>query len=155
MGPVFVNGSIHSASKQHQRKNVPICVRIASRVLCGLGLNMAKPKLLFFCFFFLFSPPCCSMFASKQKIFEFGLKLTFFRNVIYSDCNINKTRSGQASYFGNDIHWLCSDSIKYWFSFRNAANLDLKCHWGIVLVGRVGGWDEVMSRHWMSCQRQI
>ncbi len=39
MGPVDVNESIHTARKQHQRKNVPICVRGASRVLCGLGLD--------------------------------------------------------------------------------------------------------------------
>ncbi len=39
MGPVDVNGGIHTAHKQHQRKNVPICVRVVSRVLCGLGLT--------------------------------------------------------------------------------------------------------------------
>ncbi len=27
-------------SKQHQRKNVPICMRVASRVLCKLGLTL-------------------------------------------------------------------------------------------------------------------
>ncbi len=32
MGPVVVNRSVHTASKQHQRKNIPIGVRIASRV---------------------------------------------------------------------------------------------------------------------------
>ncbi len=39
MGPVDVNGSIHTARKQHQRKNITICARVASRVLCGLGLT--------------------------------------------------------------------------------------------------------------------
>ncbi len=39
MGPVVVNGSIHTARKQHQRKNVPVCMRIASHVLCELGLK--------------------------------------------------------------------------------------------------------------------
>ncbi len=39
MEPIDVNGSVHTARKQHQRKNVPICVRVASRVLCGLGLK--------------------------------------------------------------------------------------------------------------------
>ena len=38
MTPIVVNGSIHTAYKQHQRKNVPICVRVASHVLCELGL---------------------------------------------------------------------------------------------------------------------
>ncbi len=37
MEPIDVNGSVHTARKQHQRKNVPICARVASRVLCGLG----------------------------------------------------------------------------------------------------------------------
>ncbi len=37
MGPINVNGGVHTARKQHQRKNVRICVRIASCVLCGLG----------------------------------------------------------------------------------------------------------------------
>ncbi len=36
IGPVVINRSIHTARKQHQRKNVLICV--ASRVLCELGL---------------------------------------------------------------------------------------------------------------------
>ena len=39
MGPVDVNGDVHTAGKQHQKKNVPICMCIASRVLFGLGLN--------------------------------------------------------------------------------------------------------------------
>ncbi len=39
MGPIDMNGGVHTARKQHQRKNVPICARVASRVLCGLGLN--------------------------------------------------------------------------------------------------------------------
>ncbi len=39
MGPVDVNGGIHTARKQHQRKNVEICARVVSRVLCGLGLE--------------------------------------------------------------------------------------------------------------------
>ena len=37
MGPIDVNGGIHTALKQHQRKNIPICARVASRVLCGWG----------------------------------------------------------------------------------------------------------------------
>ena len=37
IGPIDVNGS---APKQHQRKNVPICMRVTSRVLCGLGLTL-------------------------------------------------------------------------------------------------------------------
>ncbi len=37
IGPVDVNGGIHTAHKQHQRKNVPICARVASCVLCGWG----------------------------------------------------------------------------------------------------------------------
>ncbi len=39
MGPVDVNGDVHTACKQYQRKNIPICARVASRVLCGLGLT--------------------------------------------------------------------------------------------------------------------
>ncbi len=39
MGPIDVNGSIHTACKQHQRKNVRIYAHVASRVLCGLGLR--------------------------------------------------------------------------------------------------------------------
>ncbi len=39
MGPVVVNGSVHTARKQHQRICVRICVRIASRVLCEWGLT--------------------------------------------------------------------------------------------------------------------
>ena len=42
MAPVDVNGSVHTARKQHQRKNVPICVRVASCVLCGLTLLQVK-----------------------------------------------------------------------------------------------------------------
>ncbi len=38
MGPIDVNGGVHTACKQHQRKNIQIYVRIASCVLCGLGL---------------------------------------------------------------------------------------------------------------------
>ncbi len=38
MGPVVINGCIHTAGKQHQMKNVPNCVCIASRVLRELGL---------------------------------------------------------------------------------------------------------------------
>ncbi len=37
MGPVVVNGSVHTARKQDERKNIPICVRVASSVLCELG----------------------------------------------------------------------------------------------------------------------
>ncbi len=33
MGPVFVNGSVHTARKQHQRENVPICMHV-DRVSC-------------------------------------------------------------------------------------------------------------------------
>ena len=39
MGLVDVNGGIHTARKQHQRKNFRICAGVASRVLCGLGLS--------------------------------------------------------------------------------------------------------------------
>ncbi len=45
MGPVDVNGGVHTARKQHQRKNVRICARVASRVLCGLGLSILQDKL--------------------------------------------------------------------------------------------------------------
>ena len=66
MGPVDVNGSVHTAGKQYQRKNVPICSCIASRVLCGLGLcvhPLREPQqkrkcaesLVPFCFEFLIS----------------------------------------------------------------------------------------------------
>ncbi len=44
MGPVDVNGGVHTACKQHQRINVRICVRIASRVLCGLGLTQQTTR---------------------------------------------------------------------------------------------------------------
>ena len=40
MGPVVVNGIVPTAGKQHQRKNIPICVRIEWRVLCELGLTL-------------------------------------------------------------------------------------------------------------------
>ncbi len=36
---VDVNGGVHTARKQHQRKNIPIYARVVSRVLCGLGLT--------------------------------------------------------------------------------------------------------------------
>ena len=36
MGPVVVNGSIHTTHKQHQRKNIAICVRVASRRVARL-----------------------------------------------------------------------------------------------------------------------
>ncbi len=39
MGPVDVNGGVHTARKQHQRKNIPICTCVMSRVLCELGLR--------------------------------------------------------------------------------------------------------------------
>ncbi len=39
MGPVDTNGGVYTARKKHQRKNVGICARVASRVLCGLGLT--------------------------------------------------------------------------------------------------------------------
>ncbi len=42
MGPVVINGSICTACEQHQRKNVLICVRVAWRVLCELGLRSRK-----------------------------------------------------------------------------------------------------------------
>ncbi len=44
IGPINVNGGVHTAHKQHQRKNVPICMRIASGVLCGLGQRNEKPQ---------------------------------------------------------------------------------------------------------------
>ncbi len=47
MGPVDVNGGVHTARKQHQRKNVRICTHIASRVLCGLGLKFLPCRVLF------------------------------------------------------------------------------------------------------------
>ena len=40
MGPVAVNWSVHTACKQHQRICVPLCMCVASRVLCELGLNI-------------------------------------------------------------------------------------------------------------------
>ncbi len=39
MVPVDVNRGVHTACKQHQRKNILICAFVASRVLCGLGLS--------------------------------------------------------------------------------------------------------------------
>ncbi len=42
MGPVDVNGGVHTAHKQRQRENILICWHIASCVLCGLGLS--KPS---------------------------------------------------------------------------------------------------------------
>ena len=47
MGPVDVNGGVHTARKQHQRKNIPICTHVASGILCGLGLSIAKTTTLF------------------------------------------------------------------------------------------------------------
>ncbi len=38
MGTIDVNGGVHTARKQHQRKNIRIYARVASRILCGLGL---------------------------------------------------------------------------------------------------------------------
>ncbi len=35
-----MNGGVHTARKQHQRKNIGICTRVASSVLCGLGLTL-------------------------------------------------------------------------------------------------------------------
>ncbi len=35
MGPVDVNGGVHTARKQHQRKNVPICARVLRPVWIG------------------------------------------------------------------------------------------------------------------------
>ena len=35
--------SFHTAHKQHQRICIPICVRVASRVLCELGLKKLAP----------------------------------------------------------------------------------------------------------------
>ncbi len=40
MGAADVSGGVHTALKQHQRENIWICMRIASCVLCGLGLNL-------------------------------------------------------------------------------------------------------------------
>ena len=34
MGPVDVNGGVHTAHKQHQRKSVPICARAWHPVSC-------------------------------------------------------------------------------------------------------------------------
>ena len=34
MGPVDVNGGVHTARKQHQRKNIRICTRIARPTSC-------------------------------------------------------------------------------------------------------------------------
>ncbi len=51
MGPVDVNGGVHTAREQHQRKNVPICERVTSGVLCGLGLRNGvrrTKKVMFF-----------------------------------------------------------------------------------------------------------
>ena len=48
MGPIDVNGGVHTAHKQHQRKNVRICTRVVSRALCGLGLWLrwnSRPQL--------------------------------------------------------------------------------------------------------------
>ncbi len=45
--PVVVNGSVHTACKQHQRKNIPICARVLSRVLCEKG-PIARVRLLIF-----------------------------------------------------------------------------------------------------------
>ncbi len=42
MGPVDVNGGVHTARKQYQRKNIWICAHVASRILCGLGLRKSK-----------------------------------------------------------------------------------------------------------------
>ncbi len=42
MEPVDVNGGVHTAGKQHQRKKVRICVRVASRILCGLGPRVVR-----------------------------------------------------------------------------------------------------------------
>ncbi len=35
MEPIGVNGSVHTARKQHQRKNVPLCVRVVRPVWIG------------------------------------------------------------------------------------------------------------------------
>ena len=43
MGPIVINGSVHTAREQHQRKNIPICVHIVWRVLCELGLKREWP----------------------------------------------------------------------------------------------------------------
>ncbi len=40
MGSVVVNGSVHTACKQHQRKDLLICVRVAWPVLCEFGLRL-------------------------------------------------------------------------------------------------------------------
>ncbi len=44
-GPVVINGSVHTARKQHQRKNVLICVRNnVLCVLCELSLGRAAQR---------------------------------------------------------------------------------------------------------------
>ncbi len=42
MGPIDVNAGVPTAHKQQQRKNIPICVRVASRVLCELGFQQDR-----------------------------------------------------------------------------------------------------------------
>ena len=42
MGPVVINGSVHTECKQHQRNCIRICVRVTSRVLCELDPKNGK-----------------------------------------------------------------------------------------------------------------
>ncbi len=44
MEPVDVNGGVHTARKQHQRKNVQICVHVASRVLWDVAFGVAREE---------------------------------------------------------------------------------------------------------------
>ena len=61
MGPVDVNGGVHTTCWQHQRKNVPICTRVAFRVLCGWGLQIPND------FWFLIDNSSCWKLFSRWR----------------------------------------------------------------------------------------
>ena len=75
MGPVDVNGGVHTACKQHQRKIIQIYAWVASRVLCGLGLSGYQC-----CCELIWPPFFCSEIG--VPVFSFLFFISVFRAIL-------------------------------------------------------------------------
>ncbi len=86
MGPIVVNRSVHTAHKQHQRKNVLICKRVPWRVQCERALRtfIVRPCMFYSVGFVPYF--WCMTFSVWKTAKDFGF--TFGREILTWENNI-------------------------------------------------------------------
>ncbi len=134
-GPVDVNGSVHTARKQHQRKNVPICMRVALRrascVDWAWALQVDKCERISFADKSVVNEPPASAEKTTKELTshsrpihtkneladpnEYQFLADFPGRTLYTICLSNLTKRAKSPIFKMNLNrGLCCQYVRHW-----------------------------------------